>query len=818
MREYADELLESLNTAQRAAVVHGAGPLLVLAGPGSGKTRVITHRAAYLVERGVQPENILAITFTNKAAREMRDRLHDLRVSHGMWICTYHALCLRLMRIYAESCGVDPGFTIYDDADQKTLVKKAYELCDVATEVVPIDLARWAISNAKNRLETPEQLEQAAEDHKDELIAELYATYQVLLERNNAVDFDDLLMRVARLLREQPEVAQRLNQRFQYLLIDEYQDTNHAQYEIARRLSEHHQNICATGDPDQSIYAWRGADIRNILRFEQDYADATVVRLEQNYRSYQHILRTADRLIAVNRDRKPKTLWSERGDGPPVAVWRFGHGNVECEHIAQAIGQQHAEGRAFSDFAILYRINALSRGLEAALRARRIPYRIARGVAFYNRKEIRDALAYLSAIANPDDTVAFARAIATPPRGIGNTTLQRLLAYADRTGKSFTTVMRHCDQAEVKGAPARRVRAFEREIAKWQQAAGSETVSSLVRRVIDESGLAKHYSGAESGGEDRQANLDELVTSAVRYEEDMIDDSEASLTDFLQMVSLVSDQDAVDEDSGCVMLMTLHTAKGLEFPVVFIVGLEQGMLPHDRALGLEAESNSLEEERRLCFVGITRAQEQAVLTTTQERLLRGKPRALSRSQFLVEMDDPDSVEWSDFGLGMTGRFGGGSRFGGSSRRFGHDTADLWEDGGADELAGLDSDATSFDFGAGAPADEDAARSPAVDDQPGASGAARRRKRSSLQDHDEPVFSLDDETEMARRSRPADRRSDVVNAYQDWSPGMLVRHPSYGIGSLVLIQRGPQTRARIKFPGEGEKTFVLELSPIERVQV
>ncbi|MEW6198319.1 MAG: UvrD-helicase domain-containing protein [Planctomycetota bacterium] len=769
--DHSAAILADLNEPQRAAVTHGEGPLLVVAGPGSGKTRVITRRAAHLVQRGIPPRNILAITFTNKAADEMRRRIEALGVRQGMWIYTFHALGARLLREFGELARVQPGFTIYDDSDSLRVIKEAMEATGTRKELVSAEALATAISGAKARLETPEQFEQRADASWQRVAATVYAAYQSLLEQRNAVDFDDLLMRVALVLEEHEEVRARLNVRFRHVLIDEYQDTNHAQYLIARDLCEAHQNICATGDPDQSIYAWRGADLRNILDFEHDFPNARVVRLEQNYRSTGRILRAADCLIAHNRDRKPKTLWTNNPDGPAVRVWQFDSGDREAERIAATIQTLRRKGRSWSDFAVFYRVNAVSRGFEEALRARGIPYKIVRGVEFYSRKEIRDVLAYLRVLTNPADDVALERILNTPPRGIGKMTEERLRAYAAETRRPLLDVLRHADDVPgLRGAAAKiaALVALLDELKAWTEGPVSQAVSD----VLAHSGLEAMFRREhERGGEDRLANVQELVTAARRYEQEV---PEASLADFLHRVSLVNDQDAVDEQAGCVLLMTLHAAKGLEFPVVFLVGLEQGLLPHERALRTAPE---VEEERRLCFVGMTRACEELYLSRAQERVIRGRPMPRAASQFLREADD-GGLRWEDFRLGCGGPAGYGP---------------------TDNFVPLPDDL---------PPEEAARLAP-----------PRRWQRTS--DSEDDVDARDENaapSRLGRRRPPVEAEPPAAGAYADWAPGTLVRHAVYGVGQVVWIHpAGAQTRAGLRFPGYGEKTLILAKAPVQKLE-
>jgi DNA helicase-2/ATP-dependent DNA helicase PcrA len=757
-----EAVLADLNDQQRRAVLHRDGPLLVLAGAGSGKTRVITRRAAYLVHTGVPPRNILAITFTNKATDEMRNRIAALGVASGMWVHTFHALGVRLLREFGPLAGVRPGFTIYDEADQMRVVKEAMEICQISPQMVRPDAVQAKISRAKDRLRRPADLLASDDFFEERMIGRAYEAYEQLLAQRNAVDFDDLLMRVAIVLRDHPEIAERLSIRFRYVLIDEYQDTNHAQYLIARYLSQHHRNICATGDPDQSIYGWRGADIGNILEFERDYPDAVVVRLEQNYRSTGRILKAASKLIQCNRRRKHKDLWSQRGEGDAVNIWQFAEGRDEAERIADTIVQLRQKGHSYSDFAIMYRVNAISRGLEESLRHRGIPYKIARGVEFYNRKEIKDTLAYLRVLVNPSDEVALLRIVNTPARGIGKTTITRLVDAASESRRPLLEVMRNVTAVpKVKSAAAARVRKFV-ELLDQLKTVIQGSVADAVSHALTLSGLETELrTEREAGGEDRLANVEELVTAAKRYQDEV---DEASLEDFLQRVALTSDQDAVDESAGVVLLMTLHAAKGLEFPVVFLVGLEQGLLPHERAL--HEAAGDVEEERRLCFVGITRAKQRLYLSHARQRLLRGALLPRCASQFLSELPD-DATVWESFGDSA-----------GESKE------------AVDGFVPLDDHL---------PMEERLRRS------------RRQRSKRRSEFDDEPVFSPDDPTGQALLSASE-------SPYADWKPGTLVRHERYGVGTVEWIRPGGgQTRASIRFAGHGPKTFILEFTPVRKLE-
>ena len=631
------DLLADLNEPQRQAVMHGEGPLLVLAGAGSGKTRVITRRVAYLVHEGVAPWNVLAITFTNKAAGEMRQRVEQLGVPRGTTVSTFHALCARLLREFAGEAGLTSNFTIYDRDDQIKLTKEVMGRLDLRTANLTPGGVHAAISRAKNSLQTAADYAATADSFAARTIQRVFAGYEQALIANNALDFDDLLMRMAFLLRDRSDLRQVLSARYRFILIDEYQDTNRAQYIIAHGIAMDHENICATGDPDQSIYAWRGADIKNILEFEADYPNATVVRLEENYRSTQPILSAASRLIACNTLRKEKALWTRRSGGADVRVVLCDDEHAEAEQIAQRIAAFRQRGVAYSDMAVFYRVNSLSRVIERTLVKHAIPYRIARGVEFYSRKEIKDVLAYLRVLANPADDLSCSRIINVPARGIGDTTVDRLSQAGMAAGLSLLAA---CGQAEKLGltkAAARKTAEFAEMMAGL--AAGLERpVRQIVTDVVLKTGLEEALRGEDEEGSAYE-NVGELINSAAEFD---LDNPGGTLADYLQQVSLVSDVDHMAGTSGAVTLMTLHAAKGLEFPAVFIVGCEDGLLPFDRGENQVGQwrrtgSPELEEERRLAFVGMTRAQNELTLTCARRRMIRGKTSPQPASMFLDEI-------------------------------------------------------------------------------------------------------------------------------------------------------------------------------------
>ena len=620
---------DKLTESQRRAVYHKDGPLLVLAGPGSGKTRVITARIAALIESGVSPYNICAITFTNKAAEEMRQRLASHLTLPGVRARTFHSLCVWILRVYADQAGVRKNFSIYDDSDQKRCAKEAIKVCDLESTNFPPAKMLEAISRCKNDLETPKAFAARADDYYSKSLARVYGKYQALLEDNNALDFDDLLMKTALLLRDHPDVRAELSDRFKYLLVDEYQDTNHAQYQIARGLALAHSNICVTGDPDQSIYRWRGADIGNILAFEKDWPSAVVVKLQENFRSTPNILELADKLIAHNKKRKQKTLIPTLPRGDDVQVELYDDAEEESDRIAVEISSLMEKGQNLNEIAIFYRVNSMSRQIEEAFVRRQIPYQVVRGVEFYSRKEVRDLLSYLKLVGNPDDDIAFMRAISTHPRGIGKTTLDRLSAYAELSHINLYKAARQASLIDSINKPTQgRLAAFAATINSFIAGAAGK-VAELMETILEESGM---LDALRKNDVDALENITELINAASMYDEQT---EEPSLVDYLQSIALYSDSDAYDAESGKVSLMTLHAAKGLEFDNTFVIGLEEGLLPHERSLYGSPEE--LEEERRLFFVGITRARKQLYISHARHRVIRGQFLRTTPSQFLYEI-------------------------------------------------------------------------------------------------------------------------------------------------------------------------------------
>ncbi|MEM1444926.1 MAG: UvrD-helicase domain-containing protein [Planctomycetota bacterium] len=767
------ELLDGLTEPQREAVQHVDGPMLVLAGPGSGKTRVITRRIAHLVRAcGVPPWNVLAITFTNKAAGEMRERVGELlteRQARAATVSTFHALCARLIRQYADRVGLPPGYSIYDTADQKNAIKAALSELEINPKNFPPASMLASISNAKNELIDTSAFAASASDFYKRTVAKVYTKYTQVLERNAAVDFDDLLLKTVQLLRDHKDVLDELRFRYQYILIDEYQDTNHAQFMIATMLggppeagttgpdaSSGGGNLMVTGDPDQSIYGWRGANIKNILDFEAQFPDAKIVRLEQNYRSTKTILQAADALIANNTARKHKSLFTENADGQPVRVVTCYDGNHEAAWVVEQLrSYRETHGIPWSGMAIFYRINSLSRVMEDALRNAGVPYQIARGTAFYDRKEIKDAMAYLRLVANPADEVTCFRVINTPARGISAATVKAIQAYALThdtpvdailaAPESLTAINKRAQTAVGKfGATLKawRTRAGFYEPGPATQSPAHTTdptheisLRQFVEDVLRESGLEAFYRNDKSDpDQERLANLGELISSVQQFEDEFelareMNGAETTptlrdkLLAFLERVALVSDIDGLESDHGAVTLMTLHAAKGLEFPVVAMLAFEDGLLPHERA---NTDPSELEEERRLAFVGITRAEQHLMLTHARYRTVFGQTMPTIPSRFINELP-PDCLDVQDV---------------------------------ADDA--LDSD-----------------------DLDEALGGAQR-SRASKQALAFPV-------------------------------GSAVRHPQFGLGRVVKVDAaGAHSRAKIDFVTAGAKTLVLEYARLERV--
>ena len=636
-------IYDTLNPPQREAVAQTEGPVLILAGAGSGKTRVLTHRIAYLMdEKGVNPWNILAITFTNKAAQEMRERVDKLVGfgSESIWVSTFHSACVRILRRHIDNLGYDTNFTIYDTDDQKSLMKDVCRKMNIDTKIYKERSLLVQISHAKDELLTPDDMEmKAAGDYNMKKVASVYREYQAALRKNNALDFDDLIVKTVELFEKCGAVLEYYQERFKYIMVDEYQDTNTAQFKFISLLAQRYQNLCVVGDDDQSIYKFRGANIGNILGFEHVFPDARVIRLEQNYRSTRNILNAANQVIANNTERKAKTLWTENEEGSKVHFRQFLNAYEEAEYVAGEIGKLKRNGLGnYRDCAILYRTNAQSRIFEEKFIAANIPYKLVGGVNFYARKEIKDLLCYLKTINNARDDLAVQRIINVPKRGIGATTLGRVQDYADNMGISLYEALRVAEEVPSIGRSLSKIDGFVTFIQMLKSKADVLTVEEILQEVIDSTGYVAELE-AEDTEESRARieNIDELISKTVAYQEAMEEQNQpATLSGFLEEVALIADIDTVDPDQDYVLLMTLHSAKGLEFPKVFMVGMEDGIFPSHMTISY-GDDGEMEEERRLCYVGITRAMKDLTLTCAQQRMIRGETQYNRVSRFVREI-------------------------------------------------------------------------------------------------------------------------------------------------------------------------------------
>lgn len=641
------ELLNGMNPRQKEAVLHTDGPLLLMAGAGSGKTRVLTHRIAYLIEeKEVNPWNILAITFTNKAAKEMKERVNAILVSGGedVWVSTFHSMCVRILRRDVDFIGYNRNFTIIDSSEQLTLMKRILKELNIDPKKYDPRSILGTISQAKNSLQTPQDFAKMQGSYYEEIAAKCYAAYQKELQYNQCMDFDDLIMNTIRLFEEHPDSLTYYQNKFHYIHVDEYQDTNHAQYTLVNLLAGRFRNLCVVGDADQSIYGWRGADMQNILDFEKDYPDAAVILLEQNYRSTKNILSAANQVIENNSNRKPKNLWTENKEGNKITYYRADNERDETRFIVDRMQEEIRNNhRNYGDFAILYRTNAQSRVMEETLLKANIPYKMVGGHKFYDRKEIKDILAYLNVLANPQDSISFERIVNSPKRGIGPGSIEKLRSFASLHEWPLLEAAQNVDLANIGGKAGQQLGAFGEMIQEVTQMIPYLTVTELTKEVLDRSGYLEDLKIQNTlEAQARIENLEEFLTVTQEFDkqfeqqnEEDADAPEEKLTVFLNDLALVSDIDNLEEDASQVTLMTLHAAKGLEFPVVFLIGLEEGVFPLSRALMEESE---LEEERRLAYVGITRAEEALYLTNAFSRTLYGRTQYNRPSRFVEEID------------------------------------------------------------------------------------------------------------------------------------------------------------------------------------
>ena len=751
MTSATERLLEGLTPPQREAVLHQEGPLLMLAGPGSGKTRVVTHRIAHLIESGVSPTEIVALTFTNKAAEEMQDRLRMLVGDAPVWLGTFHRFCARLLRRYASLVGLSESFSIYDTSDSARALQATLDALDLDTVHFSVERIAAEISRAKNALVTADRFQARGGRPIDTILAKVYPAYQEYLLNSAAVDFDDLLLHVAELLQTEPELRRQLDARYKYILVDEYQDTNRPQYFIVKGLSVDHPNLAVTGDPDQSIYGWRGADLANILEFERDFATqgVRVVRLEENWRSTKRILRVAETLIAHNRNRKAKDLYTNNEQGQLVRLATYATPRDEADSIAGRISSEIESGRRNAgDFAVFYRVNALSRSVEAALRNAGIAYQMVHGLEFFKRKEIKDCLAYLRLINNPRDDVALLRIINTPPRQIGAKTVQRLQEQAVRQGETLWEAARVCGlNRSIAKRSAARVAEFV-ALMDGLRTLACEPVDRIFAAVLEETAYREWLSESEVvADQERTANIEELLNATTEFEDQSV--GAGGLQAFLEQVALVSDADDWDGQGDKVSLMTLHAAKGLEFPSVFIIGCEEGLLPHERS---RDEPAQLEEERRLMFVGITRAQQELQLSLTISRDTRGLRRITVPSSFLMELP-------------------------------------------RQELEFVDAALPSYQ----------ASQEVAVESVPRQVLRPSSTKPASLT----TAANLIGETNEEQRSSEA-----ALAKADDFHPGMAVVHPEYQLGKVIAVTgRGKRRTATVAFATAGEKKFVIAQSSL-----
>ncbi|NLY44762.1 MAG: DNA helicase PcrA [Tissierella sp.] len=633
------DYLAGLNDRQREAVLHTEGPLLIMAGAGSGKTRVVTHKIAHLIEeKGVFPGNILAITFTNKAANEMKERVAKLLDTNvdSMWIGTFHSICVRILRRDIDKIGYDRSFTIYDRDDQVTLIKECIKELNVDKDMYKESSILARISSLKDEQTDPEEfIIENYGDYRERKIGELYQLYEKKLKQYNSLDFDDLIIKAVELLRENKEILKFYQKKFQYVFVDEYQDTNKIQYNLVRLLSAHYKNVCVVGDSDQSIYSWRGADISNILDFEKDYDGAKVVRLEQNYRSTKNILNVANEVIKYNQDKYPKNLWTDKTEGDSVIYEQLEHSNDEAAYVASKIHHLVYKGYKLSDIAILYRTNAQSRTFEEAFLSEALPYKIVGGLKFYDRKEVKDIIAYLKVLENPNDNISLKRIINTPRRGIGNATIEKIEEFASSRGESIYGSLLSIDRID--NLSTRAINSIKPFIEMMNTLMAKKEIMGLkdfIEELISSNGYIQELEKDNTiESKTRIENIMEFISVALNFEEK---NEEPTLEDFLGSISLLSDVDKTDDETNLITMMTVHSAKGLEFPAVFLVGMEDGLFPISRSL---EDDEDLEEERRLCYVAVTRAEEVLYITNAQKRTIYGNTNYTLPSRFIEEMGD-----------------------------------------------------------------------------------------------------------------------------------------------------------------------------------
>ena len=792
-------IYDTLNKEQKEAVLHTEGPLLLLAGAGSGKTRVLTHRVAYLIdEMGVNPWNILAITFTNKAAQEMRERVDQIAGfgADQVWVATFHATCMRILRRHIDRLGYDTNFTIYDTDDQKSVIKQVCKRLNIDTKMYKERTLLSEISSAKDELVDVREFEvKSVGDYKKSVIAKVYREYQETLKKSNALDFDDIIVKTGELFKSCPEVLYKYQERFKYIMVDEYQDTNTAQFELIRLLADGYRNLCVVGDDDQSIYKFRGANIRNILDYEKVYPDAKVIKLEQNYRSTQNILDAANAVIRNNRGRKEKALWTEKGAGSRVHFRQFDNAYEEAEYIADDIADKvKNDGIAYADCAVLYRTNAQSRLLEERMVVEGIPYHVVGGVNFYARQEIRDILAYLKTIDNGRDEVALRRIINVPKRSIGAASLEKVADYAQMKDITLFDALCEADQIKGLGRAEPKIRGFVNLIEVLRSGLSSYTLPDLIKSLLERIDYAEYLRDQdEESAEDRLGNVDELITKAAAYEETH---DEPSLSEFLEEIMLVADIDNVENGDNRVLLMTLHSAKGLEFPVVYLAGMEDGLFPSFMTIASD-DPLEIEEERRLAYVGITRAKEDLTLTCARSRMLRGETQYNPVSRFVREIPK----ELMDNTLPQ-------------NRRYRDDDLEDFQTRRANEAAlramGLEAIATPRS-GNGSGSGFGGYGNTGFDPRPKATLKPRVTAKA-----DKPYISkgINGLNQLAGLQKGTEFKApDAL----DYTVGDRVRHIKYGEGTVLNIAREPRDyKVTVEFDQAGQKIMYASFAKLKQV--
>lgn len=783
-------IYDTLNPKQKEAVLHTDDPLLILAGAGSGKTRVLTHRIAYLIDEcGVNPWNIMAITFTNKAAGEMRERVDNL-VGFGaesIWVSTFHSSCVRILRRHIESLGYTTSFSIYDSDDQKTLMRQVFKAMDIDTKQFKERAVLAAISSAKDKLITPEEfLLNAGADFREKKTGEIYKEYQKQLKKNNALDFDDLIVKTVELFQNNPQVLDYYQERFRYIMVDEYQDTNMAQFKLVSLLASKYRNLCVVGDDDQSIYRFRGADIQNILSFENTFPGTKVIKLEQNYRSTQNILDAANGVIRHNFGRKDKTLWTANGEGDKILFKQFDTAKDEADFVVRQIRDS---AYSYQDQAVLYRTNAQSRLLEERCIFYNVPYILVGGVNFYQRKEIKDVLAYLKTIANGVDDLSVIRIINVPKRGIGATTIGRVTAFASEHNMSFYDTLKEAKQIPGIGKAAEKIGRFIAQMEAFRAMAHSEeySIKDLIDHILEDTGYEEELQEeGEIEAQTRLENIEELINKAAAYEEDS---EHPTLDEFLEQVALVADIDNVDDSEDRVTLMTLHSAKGLEFPKVYLVGMEDGLFPGIMSI-MADDKTEMEEERRLCYVGITRAKKELVLTAARQRMINGETRWSKPSRFIDEIPsellDADKLQPV---LGMEKR-------------------EDFEDSGLPWNQGSKSSASRFGMGYNAYASKNV--SPAGNSMGSGYGSS---KNAGMSGYGSGMQSLEP------KKKPGFGKTFTVQkaASLDYKEGDRVKHAKFGEGTVKEIIDGSRDyEVTVEFDKGGQKKMLAGFAKLERI--